>query len=86
MNRQERQERQEKTSRKCPLPQHFLGALGVLGGKKCDFAVLLVGHSVPFTRGKKLATDEPSAARGRNQTKKSLTETRRHRGTGLVSP
>jgi len=28
--------------------QHFLGALGVLGGKKCDFAVLL-GKFVRFT-------------------------------------
>ncbi len=37
MNRQERQERQEKILGNVHC-QHFLG---VLGGKKCDFAVLL---------------------------------------------
>jgi len=35
-----RQERQKKPLGNV-LCQHFLGALGVLGGKKCDFAVLL---------------------------------------------
>jgi len=38
-----------KSAKKKPLGnvlcQHFLGALGVLGGKKCDFAILLAPRS-----------------------------------------